>query len=135
MPTSAPTPTPVPTPAPASATVSMPAPAVTVDGVEQLPRYEPPPPPPPYERIPKAGEQQPVEMRDLERGEPSGAAASRGRDPPGYQAAEDISGSDERVSIRRVDTDGSHVGEPPPPVVPTMLFVRGGLGRVGPFPR
>ena len=110
--------------------------AVATDEIEQLPQYEAPPPQ--YERIVKASEQQTVEMRDLERGESSGAAASRSVAPPGYQAAADTSSGDERVSVRRIDTDGSRVGEPPPPlppVVAAMLFARRAVGRFSPFSR
>ena len=129
-------PTSMSAPASMSAPVSMPAPAVTVDGVEQLPQYEPLPPLPPYERAAKTSEQRPVEMRDLERGESSGTTASHSRDPPGYyQAAADTSYSDERVSLGRVDTDGSHVGAPPPPPAPAVWYVRRTFGGFGPFSR
>ena len=122
--TSAPAPVPapmsVPAPLPVPAPALMPTPAAAADGAEQLPRYKPPPP---YERIAKADEPQPVEMRDLE----------RGGDPPGYQAAVNTSDGGERVSVRRIDTDGSLVSEPPPPAAPAMSIVRRVFGRFGPF--
>jgi hypothetical protein len=97
------------------------------DEVEQLPRYEAPPPQ--YESVVKDYEQ-PVEMRDLERGEPSGTS---GGPPPGYHIADT---GNERVSVRRVNTDGSHFGEPPPQSrVPGLLFVRRIFSGFGPFSR
>lgn len=76
-----------------------------------------------------------MEIRDLERGEPSGTIASRSVDPPGYQAAVDTSGGGERVSSERIDTNESHVGEPPLPPPPAMLYVRRVFGGPGPFSR
>ncbi|KAG0636898.1 hypothetical protein HOY80DRAFT_890559 [Tuber brumale] len=72
--------------------------------IEPLPVYEAPPPK--YDSVIK--EAQPsVEMRDLERGEPSGRA-----DPPEYSQQR---GGDEGV-VRAAATDGSHMtaleGEP-----------------------
>ena len=133
MPASTPAPVPIPTPVSIPAPAYMPPSGVVADGVEQLPLYEPLPPLPPYERIAKPGEQRPVEMRDLERGEPSGATASHSGDPPGYQAATDTDGGDERVSVRRIDTDGSHVGDPPLAPAPAILYVRRAGGGFGPF--
>ena len=125
--TTAPMPMPTPAPAPVPMPAPTHAPAVTADGTEQLPRYEPPPP---YERIAKTNEQRPVEMRDLERGE---STANRSGDPPVYQATADT--SDGRVSVRRIDTDGSHVGEPLPPPPRAMLYVRRVFGGFNPFSR
>ena len=102
-----------------------------IDEIEQLPRYEAPPPQ--YERIVKAG---PVEMRDLERGESSGAIASRSGPPPGYQTTADAGDGDGGASIRRADTGGSHAGEPPPPPPPPRaLFARRVFGGFGLFSR
>ena len=132
--TSAPVPVPAPMSVPAPWSVPAPAlistPAATADGAEQLPRYKPPPP---YERIAKADEPQPVEMQDLERCESFGTTASRSGDPPGYQAAAKTSDGGERVSVRRIDTDGSLVSEPPPPAAPAMSIVRRVFGRFSPF--
>ncbi|CUS12503.1 unnamed protein product [Tuber aestivum] len=77
--------------------------------IEPLPVYEAPPPK--YDNVVK-GTQPPVEMGNIERGEPSGAAGA-GNNPPEYSQERE---GDEGVVVVSVATDGSHAtvqeGEP-----------------------